>query len=173
MDSLEINGKMHDIKFNYKFYDRVVQHFADDQDTDKNTKVDGFNLMIGQLIDKNPQAVVKAYRYACVGKSLPALSDVADALDKEGIWDSKDPYADLYKQIKAVGFLAQAINHFLTSTEQDYEISKIGLSVAKKFVKKDEDGKEVTDQVRALELEAESNKAQAEWLKKRLEALGK
>lgn len=169
MNSLEINDKTYEIKFNYTFYGRVLDHFVDGKDKDGDDEVDGFNALLGALIEKDPNAIVKAYRFACVGKSLPALSDVASALDKAGIWDSEDPFGDLYKELKSVGFLALQIKRYLNSMKQDWKTSEIILSVAKDQAKT----KEEKETVRQSEVETAGAKARYEYVKKLLEDLGK
>lgn len=166
MDSLSINGNLLPVKFNYTFYNRVLDHYAPDQ---KDT--DGFNLLIAGLIAEDPSAIVKAYRFAIQQKSLPAAKDVEEALDAAGVWDSEDPFSDLYQQLRAVGFLRLKIQALLKSLKDTYTNSKTALGVVSgSFNPKSKDDREAK---RQAEVEVKLSKASYEMAKKQLTELGK
>lgn len=135
MDELEINGKTYQIKFNHRFYDRVVEDYAKKH---KDSNVDGFNNLINGLIMEDPDAIVRAYRFACQGKSLPSANDVSNALDEQGVFDSENVFNDVYKEIKSSGFLALKIRHLLTSLENIWKESEVALKVVKEKTPKNQ-----------------------------------
>lgn len=128
---LEINGQTYETKFNYKFYQRLVDDFGND-------KIDGFSRLINLLVDKNPVSLVKGYRYALDSKDLPSEDKVADALDTKGIWDQEDPYGDFYKRLKADGFLRHRLQLLLHSANKDVNSAKQTLASAGKALTKKE-----------------------------------
>lgn len=166
MDSLSINGNLLPVKFNYTFYGRVLDHYAtDDKDAD------GFNLLISDLIAEDPSAIVKAYRFAIQQKSLPAAKDVEEALDAAGMWDSEDPYSDLYQQLYSVGFFRLKIQALLKSLKDTYTNSKKALEVlGDSFNPKSKKDQEAKKQA---EVEVKLSKASYEMAKKQLADLGK
>ncbi|KRL27320.1 hypothetical protein FD27_GL001074 [Limosilactobacillus frumenti DSM 13145] len=165
MDELEINGKTYPIKFNHRFYDRVVEDFAKKH---KDSNVDGFNNLINGLIMEDPDAVVRAYRFACQTKSLPSANDVANALDEQGIFDSDDIFNDVYKEIKSSGFLALKIRHLLTSLKQIWKESEVALQVVKENTTKGHQ-----KEIQQATTEVAINEQAYELAKKQLAELGK
>nr|DAH80720.1 MAG TPA: tail assembly chaperone protein [Caudoviricetes sp.] len=126
MDSLKINGTDYKIKFDHRFYERVLSNFAKKH---KDANVDGFNHLIAGLIDEDPDSVVEAYRCAISGKNLPTANDVSNALDEEGVFDDKNLYSDVFNQIKSSGFLAKKVAHLLKLLHKDWKDSEIALQV--------------------------------------------
>lgn len=165
MDELTINGKTYQIKFNHRFYDRIVDEFAKKH---KDDDVDGFNNLIAGLVSEDPDAVIKAYRCACQSNSLPSIDAVGDALDDEGVFDNDQVFSDVYKEIKASGFLAMKINHLLVLLKNIWKNSEIALKVVKGKATKDEQ-----KDVRVAETEVETNKQAYELAKKQLDELAK
>lgn len=165
MDELTINGKTYQIKFNHRFYDRIVSEYAKKH---KDADVDGFNNLIAGLISEDPDAVIKAYRCACQSNSLPSIDAVGDALDDEGVFDNDQVFSDVYKEIKASGFLAMKINHLLVLLKNIWKNSEIALKVIKDKASKDEQ-----KDIRAAETEVETNKQAYELAKKQLDELAK
>ena len=108
MNELEINGKTYPIKFNHRFYDRIVSEYAR---KNKDSNVDGFNNLIEGLISQDPDAVINAYRCACQSKSLPSVNAVGDALEESGIFDS----ADVFNREAELG---------VEVAKQNYELAK-------------------------------------------------
>lgn len=161
---LEINGKVYETKFNYGFYHRIVDGYSNDKDAD------GFNLFIGGLVDQDPQAIVKGYRFAIVGKDLPSEDEIADALDAKGVFEEDDPFGEMYKEVKSVGFLAKAINHLLALLKKDWKNSELALKILKDNATK---SKEDKDNLKQAVQEVEANKVAYETTKKILENLGK
>lgn len=151
MKHLEINGNEYEVKFDYNFYNRLLEEAdakpknnAKNQGNGQAINTDGFNQLILQLIDHDPQAIVDAYRAAIVGKKRPTRHDIEAALAKDGVWDAKDPFGDLYKELKTDGFLRLKIQHLLHSMQEDITTSKIALeavseSVGKSKKKDDQD----------------------------------
>lgn len=165
MDELTINGKTYQIKFNHRFYDRIVDEYAKKH---KDDDVDGFNNLIAGLVSEDPDAVVKAYRCACQSKSLPSVDAVGDALDDEGAFENGHIFSDVYKEIKASGFLAMKINHLLVLLKNTWKNSEIALKVVKSKAVKDDQ-----KDIRAAETEVETNKQAYELAKKQLTELAK
>ena len=165
MDELTVNGKTYQIKFNHRFYNRIVDEFAK---AHKDADVDGFNNLIAGLVAEDPDAVVKAYRCACQGKTLPSVDAVGDALDDEGVFDDNNVFGEVYKEIKASGFLAMKINHLLVLLKDNWKNSEIALNVIKKKTNKDEQ-----DKIRAVEMEVETSKQTYELVEKQLAELDK
>lgn len=165
MDELTINGKTYQVKFNHRFYNRIVDEYAKKH---KDDDVDGFNNLIAGLVSEDPDAVVKAYRCACQSNSLPSIDAVGDALDDEGVFDNGHIFSDVYKEIKASGFLAMKINHLLVLLKNIWKNSEIALKVVKDKANKDEQ-----KDVRAAETEVETNKQAYELVKKQLAELAK
>lgn len=165
MDELTINGKTYQIKFNHRFYNRIVDEYAKGH---KDDDVDGFNNLIAGLVSEDPDAVVKAYRCACQSKSLPSIDAVGDALDDEGAFDNGHIFSEVYKEIKASGFLAMKINHLLVLLKNIWKNSEIALKVVKGKATKDEQ-----KDVRAAETEVETNKQAYELVKKQLAELAR
>lgn len=168
MDYLKINGKDCEIKFNHRFYDRVVTDYAKKH---KDSDVDGFNNLIGGLISKDPDAVVRAYRCAIVGKDHPTANDVADALDEAGVFDDKNIYSKVFKEIKSSGFLAGKINHLLVSLKNVWRDSEIALEEALK--QSDKNDKDYSDMIRGAKTEVALNKRGYELAKKKIQELSK
>ena len=165
MDELTINGKTYQIKFNHRFYNRIVDEYAKKH---KDDEVDGFNNLIAGLVSEDPDAVVKAYRCACQGSSLPSIDAVGDALDDEGVFDNDQVFSDVYKEIQASGFLAKKINHLLVLLKNTWKNSEIALKVIKDKASKDEQ-----KDIRTAETEVETNKQAYELAKKQLAELAK
>lgn len=165
MDELTVKGKTYQIKFNHRFYNRIVDEFSK---AHKDADVDGFNNLIAGLVAEDPDAVVKAYRCACQGKTLPSADAVGDALDDEGVFDDSDVFSEVYKEIKASGFLAMKINHLLVLLKDNWKNSEIALNVIKTKTNKDEQ-----DKIRAVEMEVETNKKTYELVEKQLAELDK
>lgn len=166
MDSLSINGDLLPVKFNYTFYNRVLDHYDPSQ-----KDADGFNLLISGLIAEDPSAIVKAYRFAIQQKSIPAAKDVEEALNTAGIWDTEDPFSDLYQQLRSVGFLRLKIRALLKSLKDTYTNSKAALDVVSGSL--NPKSKNDRETKRQAEVEVELNKAAYEMAKKQLTALGK
>ena len=125
MDELKINGKDYEVKFNHRFYNRIVEEFAKEN---KDSDTDGFNNLIAGLISEDPDAVVRAYRCACQSKTLPSMDAVGDALEDNGLFESDDIFSETYKAIKDNGFLTKN----LQQAETDVEINKQAYELAKK-----------------------------------------
>lgn len=117
MKEIEINNTVYQVKFDYNFYNRLIEQTnksTNKQQQDGSAvQTDGFNQLIMSLVDQDPDAIVTAYRAGIVGKKRPTRADVAEALAEAGIWDSKDPYGDLYKELQSVGFLRLKVQHLL------------------------------------------------------------
>lgn len=150
MKRLEINDHEYEVKFDYNFYNRLLEE-ADaksknneqNKDNDGAINTDGFNQLLLKLIDRDPQAIVDAYRAAIVGKKRPTRHDIEAALSANGVWNAKDPFGDLYKELKNDGFLRLKIQHLLHSMHEDITTSKIALdalleSVGKSKKKEDQ-----------------------------------
>lgn len=105
---LNINGQEYEEKFNYKFNQRLVDDYSTDD-------VDGFSRLINQLIDSDPDGLVAGYRYSLDTKKLPSSDEVAEALAAQGVFDDEDPFGDLFKKIKADGFLAMRLKHLIVT----------------------------------------------------------
>lgn len=165
MDELTINGKTYQIKFNHRFYNRIVDEYAKKHQDDD---VDGFNNLIAGLVSEDPDAVVNAYRCACQSKSLPSIDAVGDALDDEGVFDDGQIFSKVYKEIKASGFLAMKINHLLVLLKNIWKNSEIALKVVKGKATKDKQ-----KDVQAAETEVETNRQAYELVKKQLAELAK
>lgn len=168
MDYLKINGKDCEIKFNHRFYDRVVTDYAKKH---KDSDVDGFNNLIAGLISEDPDAVVRAYRCAIVGKDHPTANDVADALDEAGVFDDKNIYSKVFKEIKSSGFLAGKINHLLISLKNTWKNSEIALEVVSKQA--DKSDKDYPERLRGAKTEVALNKQGYELAKKQIQELSK
>lgn len=168
MDYLKINGKDCEIKFNHRFYDRVVTDYAKKH---KDSDVDGFNNLIAGLISEDPDAVVRAYRCAIAGKEHPTANDVADALDEAGVFDDKNIYSKVFKEIKSSGFLAGKINHLLTSLKDTWKNSEIALEVVSKQA--DKNDKDYPERLRGAKTEVALNKRGYELAKKQIQELSK
>lgn len=168
MDTLEIKGKQYEIKFNHRFYDRVISSFAKKH---KKADVDGFNNLIAGLIANDPDAVIRAYRCAIVGKTLPTTNDVSDALDDAGIFNQKDIYAKIFKELKASGFLAGKIHLLLTSLQENWKNSEIALKVATE--NSDKSDKDYKKNLRAAQMEVAFRKQEYELAKNQLAELNK
>ena len=165
MNELEINGKTYPIKFNHRFYARVVEDYAKKH---KDSDVNGFNNLINGLIMEDPDAVVRAYRFACQTKSLPSANDVSNALDEQGIFDSDNIFNDVYKEIKSSGFLALKIRHLLTSLEHIWKESEVALKVFKENTPKNKQ-----KDVQQAMTEVAINEQAYKLAKKQLAELGK
>lgn len=127
----DINGQTYETKFNYKFHQRLIDDFS-------TKEIDGFSRLINLLVDKNPVALVKGYRYAITAKNLPSEDQVAEALDAKGIWDQADPYGDFYKQLKQDGFLRHRLRLLMDSADKDVIDTKQTLANAGKLMTKKE-----------------------------------
>lgn len=168
MEELEIGGKKYEIKFNHRFYDRVLSDFAKKH---KDSDSDGFNNLIAGLIDEDPDAVVRAYRCAIVGKTQPTANDVSDALDEAGFFDNDDVFSDVFKQIKSSGFLAGKIRHLLKLMHDDWKDSEIALKVVSEHA--DKKAKDYKEKLRTTQLAVAARKEAYELAKKQLAELGK
>lgn len=121
---LKIGDKEYDTKFNYTFADRLTHDYSNDQ-------ADGFDRLLGEIIDRDPNALVAAYRYALdvPTKELPSLDDVASALDANGTFaKGEKAFNELFKQLKANGFLALKLKQFINSRKALIANSKATLS---------------------------------------------
>lgn len=168
MDYLKINGKDCEIKFNHRFYDRVVTDYAKKH---KDSDVDGFNNLIAGLISEDPDAVVRAYRCAIVGKDHPTANDVADALDEAGVFDDKNVYSKVFKEIKSSGFLAGKINHLLKLLHDGWTNSEAALKI---FIEQaDKKSKDYQESLKDAKLEVAARKENYLLAKKVLANLGK
>lgn len=168
MDYLKINGKDCEIKFNHRFYDRVVTDYAKKH---KDSDVDGFNNLIAGLISEDPDAVVRAYRCAIVGKDHPTANDVADALDEAGVFDDKNIYSKVFKEIKSSGFLAGKINHLLKLMQNTCEDTEAALQV---FIEhSDKKDKDYQKNLQKAKLEVAARKKNYALTKKQVAELGK
>lgn len=134
MKQLTINDKEYTVKFDYNFYNRLLEdaqarakNKERDKAQDNANQTDGFNQLILQLIDQDPEAIVRAYRDAIVGKKRPTRSDIEQALADAGVWESKDPYGDLYKELKQDGFLRLKIQHLQRLMKEDIKTSEVAL----------------------------------------------
>lgn len=165
MNELEISGKTYPIKFNHRFYDRIVEEFAKKH---KDSNTDGFNNLIAGLISQDPDAVVRAYRCACQSKSLPSVNAVGDALEESGVFDSAEVFNDVYKEIKANGFLAMKIHHLLYLLKDAWKNSEVALKVVRQKASKNDQ-----KNLREAELEVEVAKQDYELAKKQLQELSK
>lgn len=155
---LKIDGKEYGLKFNYKFASRLVKDYSQDD-------VDGFDRLLGEIIDRDPVALVNAYRYALnvPDNKLPGDDKVADALDEAGYFkDGEKAFSDLFKQIKDSGFLALKLHHFMSTREQQVKDAKTALNA-------------VTDKKQKKSLEATVKQAETalEEVKKQFEQLSK
>lgn len=165
MNELEINGKTYPIKFNHRFYDRIVEEYAR---KNKNSNVDGFNNLIEGLISQDPDAVINAYRCAYQSKSLPSVNAVSDALEESGVFDSADVFNNVYKEIKANGFLAMKIHHLLYLLKDAWKNSEVALKVVRQKTNKGDQ-----KNLREAELGVEVAKQNYELTKKQLQELSK
>lgn len=165
MNELEINGNTYPIKFNHRFYDRIVSEYAR---KNKDSNVDGFNNLIEGLISQDPDAVINAYRCACQSKSLPSVNAVGDALEESGIFDSADVFNSVYKEIKANGFLAMKIHHLLYLLKDAWKNSEVALKVIRQKTNKSDQ-----KNLREAELGVEVAKQNYELAKKQLQELSK
>lgn len=165
MDELKINGKDYEVKFNHRFYNRIVEEFAKEN---KDSDTDGFNNLIAGLISEDPDAVVRAYRCACQSKTLPSMDAVGDALEDNGLFESDDIFSETYKAIKDNGFLAMKIQHLLKLLKDNWKNSEIALKVVK-----EKTGKRDQKNLQQAETDVEINKQAYELAKKQLQELGK
>lgn len=121
---LQIDGKEYGLKFNYKFAGRLVKDYSQDN-------VDGFDRLLGEIIDRDPEALVQAYRYALdvSDNKLPSTDKVADALEEAGYFnDGEKAFSDLFKGLKNDGFLALKLAHFMSTREQQVKDAKTALN---------------------------------------------
>lgn len=165
MNELEINGKTYQVKFNHRFYNRIVEEFAKKH---KDSDTDGFNNLIAGLISQDPDAVVRAYRGACQSKSLPSMDAVGDALEDAGLFDSDKVFDDTYKAIKDNGFLEMKIQHLLKLLKDNWKNSEIALKVVKENT-----GKREQKDLQQAETDVQINKQAYELAKKQLQELDK
>ncbi len=165
MDELKINGKDYEVKFNHRFYNRIVEEFAKEN---KDSDTDGFNNLIAGLISEDPDAVVRAYRCACQSKTLPSMDAVGDALEDAGLFESNDIFGETYKAIKDNGFLTMKIQHLLKLLKDNWKNSEIALKVVK-----EKTGKRDQKNLQQAETDVEINKQAYELAKKQLQELGK
>lgn len=170
MNQLTINGKEYQIKFDYYFYDRLMQKFNKGKKKDDD-QIDGFNRLIEGLVAEDPEAVIMAYQEAVVGKDRPTKGQIEQALDEVGVWDSDNPYGDVFKEFQSAGFLKQKIKALLHMLKEDETISLSALSVTKETAdKKTKDGKE---QIKEAENRVALSKEQYNLTKKFLDQLAK
>lgn len=165
MNELEINGKTYQVKFNHRFYNRIVEEFAKKH---KDSDTDGFNNLIAGLISEDPDAVVRAYRCACQSKTLPSMDAVGDALEDAGLFESNDIFGETYKAIKDNGFLAMKIQHLLKLLKDNWKNSEIALKVVKENT-----GKREQKDLQQAETDVQINKQAYELAKKQLQELDK
>lgn len=168
MNTLSIDGKDYTVKFDYYFYDRLINKFAKGKDKDSNNQIDGFSRLIEGLVAEDPDAVVLAYQEAIVGKTRPSKGQVAQALDDAGIWESKDPFGDVYKEIRSAGFLKLKIRALVHLLKNDAETAEAALEVMKETSDNSKDGKQA---VKEAENQVALSKKQVELTKKFLEQL--
>lgn len=141
---LEINGKQYDVKFNYQFAGRLVKNYSNDD-------ADGFDKLIGEIMDHDPIALVDGYYYALDvdTKELPSKDAVAQALSKAGIFDKgEQAFSDLFQQIIDNGFLKLKLDHLLNIRENEVKNAKQLLSV----VTSKEDKQSTKVQIKQAEL---------------------
>ena len=149
MRELEIHGKAVEIKFNYNFYSRLMEEAQSKQNKkDSSQTVDGFNQLIEGLVDQDPGAIVTAYRAAVVGKTRPTRADVEQALDEAGIWDTENPFNDLYKELQSVGFLRLKVQHLLQLLQEEVVTAKTALEAMQETANKSKESKEEVKQAR-------------------------
>lgn len=165
MNGLKINGNDYEVKFNHRFYNRVVEEFAK---KNKNSDTDGFNNLIAGLISEDPDAVVRAYRCACQSKVLPSMDAVGDALEDAGLFESNDVFSETYNAIKDNGFLAMKIQHLLKLLKDNWKNSEIALKVVKENA-----GKRDQKDIQQAETEVEINRQAFELAKNQLQDLDK
>lgn len=146
MKELEINNTVYQVKFDYNFYNRLIEDSNKPRNKKQQgadaTQTDGFDQLIMSLVDQDPDAIITAYRAGIVGKKRPTRADVAEALAEAGVWDSKDPYGDLYKELQTVGFLRLKVQHLLTLLKEQIttaEMASDAMQEAYGHSKKDED----------------------------------
>lgn len=164
MNELEINGKTYRIKFNHRFYERIVEDYAKKH---KDSDVDGFNNLINSLIMEDPDAVIRAYRFACDTKQVPSVNAVSKALDEQGAF-TPSVFNDVYKEIQSSGFLALKIRHLLTSLEHIWKESEVALQVVKENTPKNRQR-----EIQQAETEVAINKQAYNLAKKQLAELAK
>lgn len=166
MKSLTINGEEVQVKLDYNFYNRLIEHT---KNKDK-SEVDGFNKLIAGLVDQDPDAIITFYQSAVVGKKRPTRADVEKALTNAGVWDEEDPFGEVYKELQGVGFLKLKINHLLHTIKEDIQTSKAALEVTEEANDNSKDSKaEVKEAKNTVALA----KKRYELTKKFLEQLGK
>lgn len=168
MNQLQIGNTTYDIKFNHRFYDNIITDFAKKH---KNSNSNGFNNLIQGLIDEDPDAIITAYRAAIEDKHKPTVSEVSAALDDAGVFDDKDAYSKVFKEIKSSGFLAGKIRHLLKLMYNDWKNSEEGLKVV--MENSDKSDKDYKNDVRQAKMETAIAKKAYELMKKILEELGK
>lgn len=128
---IKIDGHSFDTKFNFKFHRRLLEEYSTKQ-------TDGFTRLINQLFMQDPSALVQAYRCAIDNKTLPSEDRVAEALSEAGIFDSDNPYKDVYDEIKADGFLRQKLAFMESSMKNTVEDTQKALNVFGKHSTKKE-----------------------------------
>lgn len=166
MNQLVFDNKEYPIKFDYNFYDRLIEHDSKKDDD----SVDSFNRLIAGLVANDPDAIILAYQKAIVGKNRLTKGQVAKALDELGVWDSEDPFGDVYKEIRSAGFLKLKIKALLHSLKEDITTAKAALEVIEETSDKSKDAKKDLKDAQSSVAVA---KKQYELTKKFLEQLAK
>lgn len=136
INQLTINNKEYEIKFGYGFQKYALDHYSTEE-------VDGFSRIFGGLIDEDPDVIVMAYRSAIVGKDKPSDAEVEAALETAGVFDS-DPFAEVYHQIKANGFLLMKLKQFIKSVDDNIANANSTLTVLSNEKSKSDSIKEQT-----------------------------
>lgn len=166
MQSLTIDGHEYETKLDYNFYNRLIEKAKNKN----NATADGFSQLIAGLVDQDPDAIITFYQAAVVGKKRPTRADVEKTLAEMGVWDEKDPYGTVYKEIQNVGFLKLKINHLLHTLHEDITTSKAALEVVEETNDNSKEGKKnLAEAQNGVALA----KKQYELTKKFLEQLGK
>lgn len=176
MKQLTINGSEYEVKFDYNFYNRILESAKsknnEKQKGDGGNQTDGFNQLITQLVDRDPQAIVDAYHAAIVGKKRPTRRDVENALAEVGVWDAKDPFGDLYKELKTDGFLRLKIQHLIHLIHEDVVTAKTASEAVSESVG-DSKKKDDLQQIKEAQNGVILAKKTYEMMKRFLDQLGK
>ena len=166
MQSLTINGHEYETKLDYNFYNRLIEK-TKNKDT---AQADGFSQLVAGLVDQDPDAIITFYQSAVVGSKRPTRSVIEQALAEMGVWDEKDPYGNVYKEIQNVGFLKLKINHLLHTLHENITTSKAALEVMEESNDNSKESKKSLQEARNGVALA---KKQYDLTKKFLEQLGK
>lgn len=154
--NLQIDGKDYKIKFSWAFYQYCVESYTDDKDAD------GFNVFVNDLLNQNPDALVKGYRLAITDKKKPSLDAVAGALAEGGVFDSQNPYADLYGQLKQDGFLTLKLTSLAKRLKQEADNTALAFKIYKQNGEK-------KDNLRQMQIDVDTAKAAYELAAKKMD----